>query len=258
MANIHPTAIIDKKSNIDNDVNIGPYVIIGSNVNIGKGTSIGSSSVIEGNTTIGKNNKIFQFVSLGAIPQDKKYNGEDTKLIIGDNNTIREFCTFNIGTVTGIGETRIGDNNWIMAYVHIAHDCIVGNNTIFANNASLAGHVIIRDWVILGGFTLVYQSCIVGEHSMTAFATGVNKDIPPYVMASGFRARPCGLNIEGLRRRGFATDQLKSIKDVYNILYRSNLSYSDAKSQVITKSKDIKELKLFEQFFSSSTRGIIR
>lgn len=258
MANIHSTAIVDNKANIDFDVNIGPYVVIGSKVSIGKGTSIGANSVIEGNTIIGKNNKIFQFVSLGAIPQDKKYNGEDTKLIIGDNNTIREFCTFNIGTATGIGETRIGNNNWIMAYVHIAHDCVIGNDTIFANNSSLAGHVVINDWAILGGFTLVYQFCVIGEHAMTSFATGVNKDIPPYVMASGFRAKPHGLNTEGLKRRGFTKEQISNIKDVYKVLYRSNLSYEDSKNQIIAKSKNLEELKLFDKFFLISKRGIIR
>ncbi len=216
--NIHPQAIVDPKAQLAEGVSVGAFSIIGPNVSIDAGTEVGPHVVIDGHTSIGKNNKIFQFASLGAQPQDKKYAGEPTKLIIGDNNTIREFTTFNTGTVTGIGETRLGNDNWIMAYVHLAHDCVVGNHTIFANNASLAGHVTIGDWVILGGYSLVHQFCILGDYSMTAFAAGVHKDVPPYVMAAGYRAEPKGLNTEGMRRRGMSPEQIERVQNVYKVL----------------------------------------
>ena len=258
MSLIHPTAIIDPKAELDSSVRVGPYTVIGAHVQIGAGTSIGAHAVIEGHTTIGENNTIFQFASLGAVPQDKKYAGEPTRLIIGNNNTIREFTTFNLGTVTGIGETRVGNDNWIMAYVHLAHDCVVGNHTIFANNASLAGHVTINDWVILGGYSLVHQFCIIGEHAMTAFAAGVHKDVPPYVMAAGYRAEPAGLNTEGLKRRGFSTEQIANIKNVYKILYRQGLPYEEARAQIVALADTAPELAVFKDFFAVSERGVIR
>ncbi len=258
MSLIHPTAIIDPKAELDSSVRVGPYTVIGAHVQIGAGTSIGAHAVIEGHTTIGENNTIFQFASLGAVPQDKKYAGEPTRLIIGNNNTIREFTTFNLGTVTGIGETRVGNDNWIMAYVHLAHDCVVGNHTIFANNASLAGHVTINDWVILGGYSLVHQFCIIGEHAMTAFAAGVHKDVPPYVMAAGYRAEPAGLNTEGLKRRGFSAEQIANIKNVYKILYRQGLPYEEARAQIVALADTAPELAVFKDFFAVSERGVIR
>ena len=258
MSLIHPTAIIDPKAELDSSVRVGPYTVIGAHVQIGAGTSIGAHAVIEGHTTIGENNTIFQFASLGAVPQDKKYAGEPTRLIIGNNNTIREFTTFNLGTVTGIGETRVGNDNWIMAYVHLAHDCVVGNHTIFANNASLAGHVTINDWVILGGYSLVHQFCIIGEHAMTAFAAGVHKDVPPYVMAAGYRAEPAGLNTEGLKRRGFSAEQIANIKNVYKILYRQGLPYEEARAQIVALADTASELAVFKDFFAVSERGVIR
>lgn len=258
MSLIHPTAIIDPKAQLDSTVKVGAYSIIGAHVQIGAHTEIGPHSIIEGHTTIGENNHIFQFASLGAVPQDKKYAGEPTRLIIGNHNTIREFTTFNLGTETGIGETRIGDHNWIMAYVHLAHDCVVGNHTIFANNASLAGHVTINDWVILGGYTLVHQFCIIGEHAMTAFAAGVHKDVPPYVMAAGYRAEPAGINSEGMRRRGFNAAQINNVKKIYKILYRQNLSYEQARNHILTLTSTAPELKTFADFFAISHRGIIR
>lgn len=258
MSLIHPTAIIDPKAQLDSTVKVGAYSIIGAHVQIGAHTEIGPHSIIEGHTTIGENNHIFQFASLGAVPQDKKYAGEPTRLIIGNHNTIREFTTFNLGTETGIGETRIGDHNWIMAYVHLAHDCVVGNHTIFANNASLAGHVTINDWVILGGYTLVHQFCIIGEHAMTAFAAGVHKDVPPYVMAAGYRAEPAGINSEGMRRRGFNAAQINNVKKIYKILYRQNLSYEQARNHILTLTSTAPELKAFADFFAISHRGIIR
>lgn len=258
MSLIHPTALIDSKAELDSTVKVGPYTVIGPNVRIGAHTEIGAHTVIEGHTTIGEHNTIFQFASLGAKPQDKKYQGEPTKLIIGNYNTIREFTTFNLGTVTGIGETRIGDDNWIMAYVHLAHDCVVGNHTVFANNASLAGHVTIGDYVILGGYSLVHQFCIIGPYAMTAFAAGVHKDVPPYVMAAGYRAEAAGLNTEGMRRRGFSPEQISNVKNIYKVLYRQGLGLEEAKNEVLKLSETEPELAVFKDFFAVSHRGIVR
>ena len=258
MSLIHSTAVIDSKAELDSSVKVGPYTIIGPNVQIGAGTEIGPHAVIEGHTTIGENNKIFQFASLGAQPQDKKYRDEPTRLIIGNGNTIREFTTFNTGTVTGIGETRIGDDNWMMAYVHLAHDCVIGSHTIFANNASLAGHVTVGDYVVLGGYTLVFQFCNIGDYAMTAFAAGVHKDVPPYFMAAGYRAEPAGLNSEGMRRNGFTPEQIAKVKEVYKIIYRSGMSLDDAKEEVLKMSETAAELAVFKDFFAVSERGIIR
>ncbi|MDO4997458.1 MAG: acyl-ACP--UDP-N-acetylglucosamine O-acyltransferase [Neisseria sp.] len=258
MSLIHPTAIIDPKAELDSSVKVGAYTVIGPNVKIGANTEIGPHAVIEGHTTIGEDNHIFQFASLGAQPQDKKYRDEPTRLIIGNGNTIREFTTFNTGTVTGIGETRVGDNNWIMAYVHLAHDCVVGNNTIFANNASLAGHVTIGNNVVLGGYTLVFQFCRIGDYAMTAFSAGVHKDVPPYFMAAGYRAEPAGLNSEGMRRNGFSAEQIAKVKEVYKLIYRQGLPFEEARKQIAEMAQTASELALFEPFFASSTRGIIR
>lgn len=258
MSLIHPTAIIDPKAELDSSVKVGAYTIIGPNVQIGAGSEIGPHAVIEGHTTIGENNRIFQFASLGAIPQDKKYRGEPTRLIIGNGNTIREFTTFNLGTVTGIGETRIGDDNWIMAYCHLAHDCVIGSHTIFANNASLAGHVTIGDYVILGGYTLVFQFCQIGNYAMTAFAAGVHKDVPPYFMAAGYRAEPAGINSEGMRRNGFTPEQITNVKNAYKALYRQGLSYEEARSQIAQAAETAPELAVLRDFLADSQRSIIR
>ena len=258
MSLIHPTAIIDPKAELDSSVKVGAYTIIGPNVQIGAGSEIGPHAVIEGHTTIGENNRIFQFASLGAIPQDKKYRGEPTRLIIGNGNTIREFTTFNLGTVTGIGETRIGDDNWIMAYCHLAHDCVIGSHTIFANNASLAGHVTIGDYVILGGYTLVFQFCQIGNYAMTAFAAGVHKDVPPYFMAAGYRAEPAGINSEGMRRNGFTPEQIANVKNAYKTLYRQGLPYEEARSQIAQAAETAPELAALRDFLADSQRSIIR
>ena len=258
MSLIHPTAIIDPKAELDSSVKVGAYTIIGPNVQIGAGSEIGPHAVIEGHTTIGENNRIFQFASLGAIPQDKKYRGEPTRLIIGNGNTIREFTTFNLGTVTGIGETRIGDDNWIMAYCHLAHDCVIGSHTIFANNASLAGHVTIGDYVILGGYTLVFQFCQIGNYAMTAFAAGVHKDVPPYFMAAGYRAEPAGINSEGMRRNGFTPEQITNVKNAYKALYRPGLSYEEARNQIAQAAQTAPELAVLRDFLADSQRSIIR
>jgi UDP-N-acetylglucosamine acyltransferase len=255
---LHPTAIIDSKAQLSSDVEVGPYSVIGPDVTIDSGTTIGSHVVITGNTKIGKNNQIFQFSSLGAAPQDKKYKNEPTKLEIGDNNTIREFCTFNLGTVQDKGITKIGNNNWIMAYVHVAHDCEIGNNTILANNSSLAGHVDIQDYAILGGFTLIHQFCKVGSHVMTAVGSVVFKDIPPYVTAAGYDAKPHGINAEGLKRRGFSVESIAAIKRAYKTLYRQSLTLEEAKSELLIQVVDHQELNIMLDFLSASTRGIVR
>jgi UDP-N-acetylglucosamine acyltransferase len=255
---IHPTAIIAPGAQIDASVEIGPYAVIGEHVSIGAGTRVGPHTVIEGHTSIGRQNQIFQFASLGAAPQDKKYAGEPTRLEIGDNNTIREFCTFNVGTVQDGGLTRLGNDNWVMAYVHIAHDCIVGDHCILANNATLAGHISIGDHVFLGGLTAVHQFCTVGAHAMTAGGSIVVQDIPPYVTAAGNHAHPAGINSEGLRRRGFDAEQISRIKRAYKQIYRQGLSLEDAKAAITEAAADAPELALFVDFFARAKRGIIR
>ncbi len=255
---IHPTAIIDPKAELASDVEVGPYSIIGPDVRIDAGTHVGAHVTIEGPTSIGKNNRIFQFSSLGTAPQDKKYAGEPTRLEIGDNNTIREFCTFNRGTVQDAGVTRIGNDNWIMAYVHIAHDCQVANNTILANNSSLAGHVHMADYAILGGFTLVHQFCKIGSHVITAVGSVVFKDIPPYVTAAGYDAAPHGINAEGLKRRGFSAERIAAIKRGYKTLYRSSLTLEEAKAALAVQRAESPDLGLVLDFLETSTRGIIR
>lgn len=257
-SNIHPTAIIHPKAALDSSVEVGAFTTIGADVRIDAGTKIGSHVVIEGPTTIGKNNHIFQFSSLGAQPQDKKYRDEPTTLEIGDNNTIREFCTFNRGTIQDKGTTKVGNDNWIMAYVHIAHDCVVGNHTILANNSSLAGHVDIHDYAILGGFTLVHQFCKIGSHIITAVGSVVFKDIPPYVTAAGYDAKPHGINAEGLKRRGYDADTILQIKRAYKVLYRQGLTLEEAKKSLIEMQKECAQLVLMTDFLEQSTRGIVR
>lgn len=255
---IHPTAIIDASAELDSSVEIGPYSIVGANVKIDAGTRVAGHVIINGPTVIGKNNHIFQYSSLGEAPQDKKYNDEPTLLEIGDNNTIREFCTFNRGTIQDKGTTKIGSDNWIMAYVHIAHDCQIGNHTIFANNTSLAGHVDIDDYAILGGFTLIHQFCKVGSHVITAVGSVVFKDIPPYVTAAGYDAKPHGINAEGLKRRGFSTESILQIKRAYKALYRNGLTLDDAKIELAAMQKTTPEIGLLTNFLNVSTRGIVR
>lgn len=255
---IHPTAIIDPKAELDSSVEVGAYSLIGAGVRIDSGTTIASHVVVKGPTAIGKNNRIFQFSSLGEAPQDKKYANEPTTLEIGDGNTIREFCTFNRGTVQDKGATRIGNDNWIMAYVHIAHDCQIGNHTIFANNSSLAGHVDVDDYAILGGFTLIHQFCKVGAHVITAVNTVVFKDIPPYITAAGYDAKPHGINAEGLKRRGFSPESIMQIKRAYKTLYRNGLTLEEAKQQLQPQLPNCAELGILLEFLNASTRGIVR
>lgn len=255
---IHPTAIIDAKAELDSSVEVGPYSIIGANVKIDAGTRVAGHVIINGPTTIGKNNHLFQYSSLGEAPQDKKYRNEPTLLEIGDNNTIREFCTFNRGTIQDKGTTKIGSDNWIMAYVHIAHDCDVGNHTILANNSSLAGHVDIDDHAILGGFTLIHQFCKVGSHVITAVGSVVFKDIPPYITAAGYDAKPHGINAEGLKRRGFSADSILQIKRAYKALYRNGLTLEEAKIELAAMQATTPEIGLLTDFLNVSTRGIVR
>ena len=225
---IHTTALVDPLAELDSTVSVGPYTVIGPNVRIAAHTTVGAHCVIEGHTTIGRENRIFQFNSLGAIPQDKKYAGEPCRLVIGERNTVREFCTFNIGSPGGSGITQIGDDNWIMAYVHLAHDCRVGNQTIFANNSQLAGHVEVGDWVILGGFTVVHQFVRLGAHSMTAMCSLLFADLPPFVMAQGQPAGARSMNFEGLKRRGYSAARISAVKAMHKALYRDGLTLDQA------------------------------
>lgn len=262
MTRIHPSALIDPAAELDSTVEVGPYTVIGAGVQIGAGTRIGPHVVIQGPTTIGRDNVFYQFSSIGAAPQDKKYAGEATTLEIGDRNTIREFCTFNRGTVQDVGATRLGDDNWIMAYVHLAHDCQIGNHTIFANNAQLAGHVIVGDWAILGGFANVHQFCQIGAHAMVGMSTSLTQDVPPFVILSGNPAVAHGINTEGLKRRGFTREQIKDIRNAYKTVYKSGLTLADAKVE-LTKAEEqhplsAPHLRLFREFLDGATRGIVR
>ena len=232
MTLIHPSALVDPKAELDGSVRVGPYTTIGPHVRIARGTSIAAHCVLEGHTTIGEDNQIFQFNSLGAVPQDKKYAGEPTQLVIGQRNVIREFCTFNIGTALDKGVTRLGDDNWIMAYVHLAHDCQVGSHTIFANNTQLAGHVEVQDWVILGGFTVVHQFCRIGAHSFTSMNALLFADLPPFVMCQGQPAKARSMNFEGLKRRGFSPARIKVVKDMHKALYRDDLTLQSAMERI--------------------------
>jgi UDP-N-acetylglucosamine acyltransferase len=258
VASVHPTAIIHAGAELADDVEIGAYSTIGPHVRIGEGTMVAAHVVVEGRTTVGRNNRILQFASVGAIPQDKKYAGEPTALEIGDGNTIREFCTINIGTAQDVGVTRIGNDNWIMAYVHIAHDCQVGNDTTFSNSAQLAGHVHVADHAVLGGFVGVHQFCRVGEHAMIAAGSIVLQDVPPYVTAAGFPAKPHGTNNEGLRRRGFSADDLSVIKRAYKTLYRSQLSLEEARTRIAADALASPALLKLAAFLQVQGRGIIR
>jgi UDP-N-acetylglucosamine acyltransferase len=258
MTQIHPTAIVDPKARISDGVEIGAYSLVGPNVEIGANTVIGPHVVIEGHTRIGADNKIFQFCSIGAAPQDKKYAGEETRLEIGDRNTIRESCTFNLGTVQDGGVTKVGNDNWIMAYVHVAHDCMVGNNVIFANSVQLAGHVQVGDFVILGGLSGVHQFVRIGAHAMAGMTTSLSQDLPPYVMASGNPATARGMNFEGLKRRGFSSEALAALRRAYKTIYSSGLRLEEAREALATEQETFPELRPLVEFISVSGRGIVR
>ena len=264
MTAIHATALVDPGAELDSSVTVGPYTVIGPHVRVGAGTTIGPHCVLEGHTTIGRDNRIFQFNSLGAIPQDKKYAGEPCELVIGDRNTVREFCTFNIGSPGDRGVTRIGDDNWLMAYVHLAHDCQVGDHTIFANNAQLAGHVQVGDWAILGGFTVVHQFVKIGAHSMTAMCSLLFADLPPFVMCQGQPAQARSMNYEGLRRRGFSAERLAAVKAMHRVLYRDNLTLDLARQAIADLGEKgqgaLSDIEMMLSFLeqTSPQRGIVR
>jgi UDP-N-acetylglucosamine acyltransferase len=265
MTQIHPTAIVDTGAELDDSVQVGPYAVIGAGVRVGAGTTIGAHGVIEGPTRIGRDNRIFAHVSLGAAPQDMKYRGEPTELHVGDRNTIREFCTFNRGTAQDAGVTRLGDDNWVMAYVHLAHDVQVGNHTILANNATLAGHVHIGDWVIVGGLTGVHQFCRIGAHAMTGFQSHVSQDVPPYMMVSGNPLGVHGFNVEGLRRRGFSRERIAQVKQMHRLLYRDGLTLDQSKDAIAALKGKVPDdpladadVQLLLDFLAASARGIAR
>ena len=258
MPDIHPTAIVEAGAALAAGVRVGAWSTIGANVTIGAGTTIAEHVVIRGRTRIGAGNRIFQFNSIGDAPQDKKYAGEPTELVIGDGNTIREFCTLNTGTVQDQGVTRIGDRNWIMAYVHVAHDCVVGDDTVLANGVTLAGHVRVGDFTILGGFTAVHQHCRIGAHCMLGGGSIVLQDVPPYVMANGNSASPHGVNSEGLKRRGFTAEAIAAIRRAYKTLYKSGLLLEEAKAQLAAEAAAQTELLPLVEFLAAPGRGIIR
>lgn len=262
MARVHPSALVDPKAELADDVEIGPYVVIGPQVKIGDGTSIGAHSVISGNTQIGRNNRIHSHCALGGVPQDKKYAGEDTRLVVGDGNTIREFCTFNTGTAQDRSVTQVGSDNWIMAYVHIAHDCVLGDHTILANAAMLAGHVHVGDWAILGGMTGAHQFVRVGAHAMTGAGTILVQDLPPFVICGGSPVAAHGINVEGLKRRGFSAGAIGALRRAYKKIYKEGCTVADAcaaiEAQATQEEDGAAQLLALRDFLQASTRGIVR
>ena len=258
MATIHPTALVDAGAKLADDVDVGPYSIIGGDVSVGAGTRIGPHVVITGRTTLGARNRVFQFASIGDIPQDRKYGGESTTTTLGDDNVVREFVTIHAGTAQDRGATTIGNGNWFLAYTHVAHDCVVGDSTTFSNNAQIAGHVTIGDWVVLGAYAGVHQFCRIGAHAMLAAGAIVLQDVPPYVTAAGYPAKPAGTNSEGLRRRGFTADDIATIKRAYKTLYRNGLSLEAARDALELASRDAPLLAPLVEFISGSARGIVR
>ena len=255
---IHPTAIVEAGARLAPDVSVGAYTLIGPQVEIGAGSSVGPHVVIEGRTRIGRNNRIWQFASIGAMPQDKKYAGEDTSVEIGDGNTIREYVTINRGTVGDARVTRVGDDNWIMAYVHFAHDCQIGSHTIFANYSGVAGHVRVGDWAILGAATLAHQFVRIGAHSFTGMGTYLDRDLPPFVRAAGNMAQPYGINSVGLRRRGMPAATIDALKRAYKTIYRSGLGQEEVRRELEAQAATCPEVRVIVEFLDASKRGIIR
>ena len=262
MAKLHATALIDPSAELAGDVEVGPYAVIGPRVQIGSGSTIGAHCVIEGPTTIGRDNRIHSHAAIGGAPQDMKYRGEPTQLVIGDRNTIREFCTFNRGTVQDSGCTRVGNDNWVMAYVHIAHDVQLGSHTILANNATLAGHVQIGDWVIVGGLTGVHQFCKIGAHAMAGFQTRIAQDVPPFMMIEGNPSEVRGFNAEGLKRRGISRERIALVKQMHRLLYRDGLTLDASKDSIAALRGTVEggdvDVAMLLDFVAASTRGIAR
>lgn len=265
MPAVHPSALVDPGAELADDVQVGPFAVIGPHVRIGAGTTVGAHCVVEGHTTIGRDNRLFQFASIGAAPQDKKYRGEPTRLVIGDGNTVREFVTINTGTVQDGGLTTLGDDNWVMAYVHIAHDCHVGSHTIIANATQLGGHVHVGDWAFLGGLSGVHQFVRIGAHAMTGFQTRLSQDLPPFVTAAGNPAEATGINAEGLKRRGFSPERIAQVKRMHRLLYRQKLGFADAQAAIaaLPQAADAPadgaaDVALMSGFLAGATRGIVR
>ena len=262
MASVHPTAIVETGAELGDTVSVGAYSVVREHVRIDEGCQIGPHCVIEGHTRIGRDNRVFQFCSIGAAPQDKKYAGEPTELLIGNRNTIREFCTLNLGTVQDAGVTRVGDDNWIMAYVHIAHDCQVANQTIFANNATLGGHVQVGDWAIIGGLSGVHQFVKIGAHAMVGFASAVSQDVPPFMLVDGNPLAVRGFNAEGLRRRGFPAGRIAAVKQMHKLIYRSGLTLEAAKAALpalaAAAPQAAPDVQLVLEFLNQAARGIAR
>lgn len=262
MANIHPTAIVDPRAELDDSVTIGPYTLVGPHVKMGAGTTVAGHVVIEGHTTIGRDNRIWQFASIGAANQDKKYQGEPCELVIGDRNTIREFVTLHIGTVQDKAVTRIGDDNWIMAYTHIAHDCIVGNHATLANNTTLAGHVELGDWVTVGGLCGIHQFVKIGAHVMVGFQSAVSQDVPPFMLVDGNPLAVRGFNVIGLKRRGFSGERIAAVKQMHKLLYREGRTLEAARAEIAALAQAMPEaagdVALMDGFLAAATRGIAR
>lgn len=255
---IDPRAVVAEDARLADDVKVGPFAVIGPGVELGPGSEVGAHAVIEGPTVIGRNNRIYPFASVGLAPQDKKYAGEATRLVIGDGNTIREYCTLNRGTAQDRGETTIGSDNWIMAYVHIAHDCVIGDHTILANNATLGGHVVVGDWVVMGGFSGVHQFCSIGAHAFLQFGARVSSDVPPYVMVGGEVTRPRGLNLEGLRRRGFDDERRAALKRAYRTLYREGLRLEEARERIAKMAEGNPDVAVLARFLENHARRLMR
>ena len=258
MSHVHPTAIVAKGAKLAAKVSVGPYTVIDGDVEVGEGTAIGAHNVITGHTRIGRDNRIFHFSSIGEANQDKKYKGEPTRLEIGDRNTIREYTSINRGTAQDAGVTRVGNDNWIMAYVHIAHDCQVGNHTVFANNATLAGHVHVGDFTTLGGFVGVHQFVKIGAHVMAGISSVVTQDVPPFMTIAGNPCAPHGVNAEGLKRRGFTPESIAALKRAYKTLYKSGLTLADARAELEQQAPGAPEVRALADFLATATRGILR
>jgi UDP-N-acetylglucosamine acyltransferase len=258
MARIHPSALVDPRAELAADVEVGPFAVVGPEVLVGAGTTIGAHAYVTGRTTLGERNRIYPFATIGDAPQDRKHGGEPTATAIGSDNVIREYASIHAGTAQDRGVTTIGNGNWLLAYTHIAHDCVVGNNTTFSNNAQLAGHVVIEDWVTMGGFTGVHQFCRVGAHAMIAAGSIVLQDVPPFVTASGYPAKPHGTNNEGLRRRGFTGEDILAVRRAYKTLYRENRSLEEARSELAARAAESPLLAPLVAFLDRAGRGIIR